>query len=200
MYDLIIIGGGPAGLAAAVYAVRKHLNLLLVSPDLGGKAAAHTHIEGESYQVINGADVMRRFRDEIEYLDFARLLEKVTHLQKTGQGFAVTTENGHQLEARSVLLATGANAVRLAVPGADSYFLKGIMYSTVSYAPLFAQKQVAVIGADRMALRGAAELAHIASDVYLVAPEHGELDSAIGRRVRSSARVSLFDGWHPFAG
>ncbi len=196
MYDLIIVGGGPAGLAAAIYAVRKHLDVMLISPDLGGKAAARTAVEGEAYRVINGADVVRRFRDEMEYLDFARLFDKVVELSKTGSGFRVATENGHELEARTVILATGAEGVRLAAPGADRYFLKGIMYSTVSYAPLFAQKQVAIVGADRMALRGAAELAQIASEVYLVAPEHGELDSAIGRRVRNSARVSLFDGWH----
>ena len=73
MYDLIIIGGGPAGLTAAIYAIRKRLNCLLISPDLGGKALAHTQIAGaDTYQVINGADLVRRFRHELEYLDFAR--------------------------------------------------------------------------------------------------------------------------------
>src|SRR5512142_1808575 len=95
MYDLLIIGGGPAGLTAAIYAVRKHMNVLLISPELGGKANVHTTFEGiDAYQVINGADVVRRFRNEIEYLDFARLLEKVTKLEKTGEVFRATTETG----------------------------------------------------------------------------------------------------------
>ncbi len=73
MYDLIIVGGGPAGLTAAIYAIRKRLNCLLISPDLGGKANLRMVIEGgTTYQVINGADVVRRFRGELEYLEFAR--------------------------------------------------------------------------------------------------------------------------------
>ncbi len=200
MYDLIIIGGGPAGLTAAVYAVRKRLNLLLVSPDLGGKANAHTQIEGiDTYQVINGADTVRRFRNEIEYLDFARLLETVTQVTKEGATFVVTTDRGRRLEARSVILATGADGVRLTVPGADRYFLKGVMYSIISYAPLFVDKQVAVIGSGQMALRGVGELAQIARQVFLVAPEDGALDSAIGRRVKASRRVTLYEGWAPEA-
>jgi NADH-dependent peroxiredoxin subunit F len=200
MYDLIIIGGGPAGLTAAVYAVRKRLNMLLISPDLGGKTNARTAIEGQdTYQVINGAETVRRFRNEIEYLDFARMLEKVDRLERAGQDFLITTEGGRQLATRTVLLATGANAVRLIVPGADRYFQKGVMYSTVSYAPLFVDKQVAVIGSDDMALRGAAELAQIARQTYLVAPDAGQLSSALGQRVTSSRRVTLFQGWTPVA-
>ena len=88
MYDLIIIGGGPAGLTAAIYAIRKRLNCLLISPDLGGKANVRMIIEGgTTYQVINGADSCVAFRNEIEYLDFARVLEKVTQPGKARRAF-----------------------------------------------------------------------------------------------------------------
>lgn len=198
MIDLIIIGGGPAGLTAAVYAIRKRLNCLLVSPDLGGKANARMQIEGiDTFNVINGADLVRRFRNEIEYLDFARTLQRATKLVKRGDTFAVTLEDGQRLEARAVILATGADAVRLAAPGADRYFLKGVSYSTVSYAPLYIDKTVALIGSGPMALRGAAELAQIAKKVYLVAPTHGELDTPIGRRVAAAAHVELLENWEP---
>jgi thioredoxin reductase (NADPH) len=194
MYDLIIVGGGPAGLTAAVYGVRKHLNLLLISPDLGGKANARMIIEGgNNYQVINGADTVRRFRSEMEYLDYARLLEGVTHLEKTGGHFAVVTDSGRSFEAKAVILATGANPVRLTCGGADRYFLRGVAYSTVSYAPLYQDKQVAVIGSNHIALRGAAELSQIAENVYLVAPDHGDLDGPLGVRLRDSERVTIFE-------
>lgn len=200
MYDLIIIGGGPAGLTAAVYAIRKRLNCVLISPDLGGKANAHLHIEGvDTYNVVNGADLVRRFRNEIEYLDFARVLEKVTRLEKVGARFVVSTSGDKQFETRAVILATGADAVRLGVPGADRYFLRGVAYSTVSYAPLFIDKTVALIGSNAMALRGAAELAQIVRKLYLVAPEHGELDTPVGKRVRSAPQVELLEGWTPAA-
>jgi thioredoxin reductase len=200
MYDLIIVGGGPAGLTAAVYAVRKHVNVLLISPDLGGKANARMIIEGgNNYQVINGADTVRRFRSEIEYLDFARLLEGVTHLEKTGDIFTVVTDSGRSFETKAVILATGANPLRLTCPGADRYFLRGVAYSTVSYAPMYQDKQVAVIGSDRIALRGAAELAQIAGKVYLVASTHGELDSPLGARLRASKRVTIYEGQQPLS-
>jgi thioredoxin reductase len=198
MYDLLIIGGGPAGLTAAVYAIRKRLNCLLVSPDLGGKAGGHIAVEGmDLHQVIDGAETLRRFRTEIEYLDFARLLERVVGLEREGPTFTATTESGRRLEARSVILATGADAIRLDAPGADRFFLKGVAYSTVSYAPLFIGKTVALVGAGPIALRGAAELAQVAHRLYLVAPTHGELDSPLGRSLQTSGNVTLMENWEP---
>ena len=200
MYDLIIIGGGPAGLTAAIYAIRKRLNCLLISPDLGGKALAHTQIAGaDTYQVINGADLVRRFRHELEYLDFARVLEKAVRLEQVENHFAVTTSGGRRLEAWTVILATGADAVRLAVPGADRYFLNGVLYSTVSYAPLYIGKTVALVGAGNMALRGVGELAQIVKQLYWVAPTHGELDTPLGRRMQAAEHVTLLENWEPVA-
>lgn len=205
MYDLIIIGGGPAGLTAAVYAIRKRLNVMLVSPDLGGKAGVQMHVEGvDTFNVINGADLVRRFKNEIEYLDFARLLEPATKVEKRDGTFLITTSSGKCLESRAVILATGSDAVRLNVPGASEYWLKGVAYSTVSYAPLYIDKTVALIGSGWMALRGAAELAQIAKQVYLVAPPqhgdtHGELDTPMGRRVTGAPHVELLENWEPVA-
>jgi NADH-dependent peroxiredoxin subunit F len=196
MYDLIIVGGGPAGLTAAIYAIRKRLNCLLISPDLGGKANMRMVIEGgTTYQVINGSDIVRRFRSELEYLEFARILERVTHLEKAGDSFALTTDSGRDFQAKAVILATGADFVRLNVPGADAYFMRGVAYSTVSYAPMYMDKSVALVGSNAMALRGAAELAQIAERVHLVAPEHGDLDSPLGQRLLASKRVTLYEGW-----
>ena len=200
MYDLIIIGGGPAGLTAAVYGIRKRLNCVLISPDLGGKAMARMHVEGaDTYQVIDGAEQIRRFRGEIEYLDFARILEKVVRFEKTDDHFVVTTSSGRRLEARAVLLATGADAVRLHVPGADQFFLRGVAYSTVSYAPLYIDKTVALVGASEMALRGVGELAQIVKQLYWIAPTHGQLDTPLGRRMQAAEHVTLLENWEPVA-
>jgi len=204
MYDLIIIGGGPAGLTAAIYAIRKRLNCLLISPDLGGKALTHPQIEGiDTYQVINGADLVQRFRQELEYLDFARLLEKATKLEEIEGHFAVTTCSGRH-EARTVILATGADAVRLQATGADRFFLRGVLYSTVSYAPLYIGKTVALVGAGGMALRGVGELAQIVKQLYWIAPPHastahGELDTPLGRRMQAAEHITLLENWAPVA-
>ncbi len=150
--------------------------------------------------MINGADLVRRFRNEIEYLDFARILEKVAAAGASRESL----RRHHRaaagsLEARAVILATGADAVRLDVPGADRYFLNGVAYSTVSYAPLYIDKTVALVGAGAMALRGAAELAQIAKQLYWIAPTHGELDTPLGRRLQAAEHVTLLENWEPVA-
>ena len=168
MYDLIIIGGGPAGLTAAIYAIRKRTNCLLISPDLGGKANLRMVIEGgTTYQVINGSDIVRRFRGELEYLEFARLLEKVTHLEKAGDHFAPHHRQWTPVRGQvRHPCRWGADPIRLNVPGADTYFMRGVAYSTVSYAPLYMDKQVALVGSEGMALRGVAELAQIGQSAF----------------------------------
>ena len=117
MYDLIIIGGGPAGLTAAIYAIRKRLNVLLLSKDLGGKTNYHLSLPWiEDYQVIKGLEVVNKFRTELEYLDFARHMEGVEKIEKEGENFVVLTQGGGELRAKAVIVASGAKQMRLKVP------------------------------------------------------------------------------------
>src|SRR5512139_3728827 len=108
MYDLIVIGGGPAGLTAMVYAIRKRLNVLLVSKDLGGKTNYRLSLPWiEEYQVIKGLEIVNKFRSELEYLDFARHMESVEKIEKKESGFKVITKGGGELDARAVIVASG---------------------------------------------------------------------------------------------
>jgi alkyl hydroperoxide reductase subunit F len=89
MYELIIVGGGPAGLTAAIYAIRKRLNVLLVSKDLGGKTNFRLELpDVEDYQVIRGLEIVSKFRSELEYLDFARHMEPVERISRHQDAFA----------------------------------------------------------------------------------------------------------------
>ena len=86
MYDLIVIGGGPAGLTATVYAIRKRLNVLMVAKDLGGKTQWKLALPWiQDYQVIRGLEVVNKFKSELEYLDFARHMEAVEKVSRTGK-------------------------------------------------------------------------------------------------------------------
>lgn len=195
MYDLIVIGGGPAGLTAAVYAIRKRLNVMLISKDLGGKTNYRLALPWvEDYQVIKGLEVVNKFRSELEYLDFARHMEPVEKIERKGETFVVTLKGGAQMEARAVILATGARQVRMDVPGEKEFTMKGLCYSAVSYAPLFIDKTVIVVGDGELALRSAGELATVASHVTLVCQQEGLLDSPLGRKLQASKKVAVLKG------
>lgn len=192
MYDLIIIGGGPAGLTAAIYAIRKRLNLLLLSKDLGGKTNYRLALPWiEDYQIIRGLEIVNKFRTELEYLDFARQIETVEKVEKKADYFAVTTSSGTVFESRSVILATGTRQVRMNVPGEKEYTMKGLCYSALSYAPLFIDKSVCVIGDAELALRSVGELATVAREVTMVCSNNSLLDTPLGKKVQQSPNVKI---------
>jgi len=197
MYDLIILGGGPAGLTAAVYSIRKRLEVLLISPDLGGKTGMHMHLPDnlERFQVITGDEVVSRFKSQIEYLEFARKLEHGEKVQAIPGGYAVTTQEGHTYEARALIVATGATPVRLNVPGESKYRFRGLAYSAVSYAPLFIDRTAAVVGESELGLKSALELAQIARQVYFIVPSASVLDNPMGKKLKASRNVTILDGY-----
>lgn len=194
MYDLIVIGGGPAGLTATMYAIRKRLNVLLISQDLGGKTNFHLELPDlDNYQVINGVEVVNKFKSELEYLKFARHMEAVERVERYGEGFVVYTQGGGELLARAVIIATGARQQRLNVPGEREYLSRGLCYSALSYAPLFIDKETAVIGDGELALRSAAELATVAAHVHLIGPAEPILATDLGQKLRRSPNVTILE-------
>jgi thioredoxin reductase len=196
MYDLIILGGGPAGLTATVYALRKRLNVLLITRDLGGKTNYHLQLPFvEKHLVITGEEVVSRFANEIDYLEFARVFDKAEKVEKTKNGFKLSTREGKTYEAKAIIVATGALGRLLNVPGEKEFMMRGLCYSAVSYAPLFIERDVVVIGDTKLALRSTAELARIAGKVTLVAPTHGQLDTPMGNSVLTSENVEVMEGY-----
>jgi thioredoxin reductase len=194
MYDLIILGGGPAGLTAAVYALRKRLKVLVITKDLGGKTNYRLQVPHiEHHLVINGEEIVSRFTNELEYLEFARVMDKAERVEPQAGGYRIFTRGGQEYQAKALLIATGANAKLLNVPGERDFMMRGLCYSAVSYAPLFIERDVVVVGDGPLALRAAAELAQIAHRVRLVAPTHGDLDSALGKRLREMPNVALIE-------
>jgi thioredoxin reductase len=194
MYDLIIIGGGPAGLTAAIYALRKRLNVLVVSRDLGGKTQWKLSLPWiEDYQVIRGLEIVDKFKNELEYLDFARHMETAEKVEKDGDAFVVHTRGGGELKARAIIIATGARQVRMNVPGEKEYMMKGLCYSAISYAPLFIDRTTIVVGEKDLALRSAAELATIAKQVYMITPGERLPASPLSDKLSAAPNVKVLN-------
>jgi thioredoxin reductase len=194
MLDLIIIGGGPAGLTAAVYALNKRLETLLISEDLGGKTVYGFAVKGyEGHEVIRGGDLVEKFKRQLEYLNFAHQTDRVSKVSSENKNFVVLTKSGKRHEARAVLIATGALPTRLDVPGEKTLVGKGLSYSALSHAQLFIEREVALVGSSHRALTSAAELAWIAKHVHLILPDAGEINSALGRKLRENSKVTLYE-------
>ena len=196
MYDLIIVGGGPAGLTAAAYALNKRIETLVISEDLGGKINNRITLKGfEGHEIISGVDIVEKYKHQLEYLNFAHQIDHVTKLTTVNRHFAVVTQNDKQYETRTVILATGATAQRIDVPGEKRLIGHGLSYSTISHAQLFIDKEAALVGSSGRALRSAAELAEVAKHVHLILPDRGEIDSPLGRKLRANPKLTLYENY-----
>jgi alkyl hydroperoxide reductase subunit F len=194
MYDLIVIGGGPAGLTATIYAIRKRLNVLLISKDLGGKTNYHLELpDQETYMVIRGVDIVKKFRNELEYLNFAHRLEAAEQVTKNNDHFVIRLKGGEELLAKAVIVATGTRQQFLDVPGEREYLSRGLCYSAISYAQLFIDQKTVVIGDGELALRAAAELATVAEHVHVVGPTGPVLDTPLGQKLQSTSNVTILE-------
>ena len=201
MYDLIIVGGGPAGLTATVYAINKRLETVLVGDELGGKANYKMRLRGmEGFEHITGEEIVRKFKGQVEYLDYACRRDRAARLEVVrgpsgGQRFEVTTGGGDVLESRAVIVATGAQPRLLGFPGENEFLGRGVSYSAVSHAPLFWGRDAVVVGSGRLALRAVAELAALAHQVYLAAPEPPDTTSPLYEKIARMENVQILPGY-----
>ena len=199
MYDLIVVGGGPAGLTATIYALRKRLDVLLVTKNLGGKTNWRMALPGveedEYYKIIRGLETVSKFKQELEYLDFARLMEAAEKITQKGDHFIVQTKEGSELETKAVIIASGTKQQLLEIPGEKKYMMRGLCYSALSYAPLFIDKTTTVIGDGDLALRSAAELATVATQVNLVGTSGDSMNSPLGKKLQAAGNVTFYEGY-----
>ena len=192
-YDLLIIGGGPAGLTAAAYAIRKRIEIMLISEDLGGKTNYKFSLpDVDTHFVIDGEELVGKFKSQLEYLDFARYLDEVTKLERRENKFVATTRGGKVFKGKSAIIAIGVMPKRLNVPGEKDFLGRGVSYSAVSHAQLFIDMEVAVVGDGPPALQATAELAEIAKKVNVVGVQAKYVDTELGKRLKNSGRVQFF--------
>ncbi len=176
MFDLIIIGGGPAGCGAAVYAARKQIKTLLITPAFGGQSDVSAEIfNWIGTPSISGADLAKSLEKHVrdyegEFLTIearGEIAQSLTR-KEDGTGFALTTSGGTAFEATTILITSGSSRRKLTIPGADTYENRGVVYCASCDGPLFAGKNVAVIGGGNAGFETAAQLlAYCPSDTLM---------------------------------
>ncbi|KKS95192.1 hypothetical protein A3B05_00485 [Candidatus Giovannonibacteria bacterium RIFCSPLOWO2_01_FULL_43_160] len=176
-YDVIIIGGGPAGAAAAVYSARKRLKTLLITESFGGQSIVSDDIQnwiGEPH--ISGFDLAQKLEEHARSFGDAveiKMPERVVEIKsiKCSENricdFEVKTEQGNVYEGKALILAIGARRKKLGIPGEEKFNGKGVAYCSTCDAPLFSDKKVAVVGGGNAGLEAVVDLFPYASGVYL---------------------------------
>lgn len=173
IYDLIIIGGGPAGAAAGVYAARKQLKTLFLTAEKSGQSVVSPEIQNWVGEIkITGETLANKLWSHLEYYagDHLEIKPgfKVSKVEKAGENFSVTTETGEVFETRTALISAGGRRRRLEVPGAAEFDQKGLTYCASCDGLLFAGQDVAVIGGGNAGLESAAQLLAYAKTVTLI--------------------------------
>jgi alkyl hydroperoxide reductase subunit F len=176
LYDVIIIGAGPSGLSAAIYAIRKSLKTLVISKDIGGQAALSNDIENYlGFSLVKGTELTAKFREHMDHFKDSLTLEEgveVTQIQRQSlgdqPGFTVQTGDGKSHLGRTILIASGRTPRMLNVPGEREFLGKGVANCATCDAPFYKDKEVAIVGGGNSALDAALPLLKVAKKVTII--------------------------------
>ncbi|MCL6588823.1 MAG: FAD-dependent oxidoreductase [Firmicutes bacterium] len=192
-YDLIIIGAGPAGMTAGVFAARKGLKTLIVSKDIGGQVNWTTDIENYmGFQEIDGPALMAKFENQVKENHLTVKLAEVRSLRKEGCIFTIQTASSEELFASSVIIASGKRPKTLNVPGEIEFRNKGVSYCATCDGPLFRNLPLAVIGGGNSAAKSILELHHYTQDLFWVANQGITADAVLAERVGKLQKIQKY--------
>jgi len=174
LYDLIIIGGGPAGMTAGIYSVRQKMKTLVITKEFGGQMT-HKAVDIENYpgfEKISGFELIAKFEDQMKHKGVEVLNDEVAQLKKENNIFTILTKEGKTIEAKTVIIATGAEPRRLEVKGEEEFLGRGVSYCTTCDGPLYNNKEVAIIGGGEAGFEAAMFLNSYAKKIYIL--EYGD--------------------------
>jgi alkyl hydroperoxide reductase subunit F len=196
-YDLIIIGGGPAGLTAAVYACTLKVEALLVAKDLGGQAVDSTKIENYlGFDFITGPELIDKFKHHLfdsHYID--HLMSEVEGIELHEGGFKVTTAELTAYIAKALIIATGMTRRRLGVPGEEKFLRKGIFYGAIQELSFVEGEDAAVIGGGNSALQMVDNLHTVARNIHLISTSELTADAAMVEQVSCLSNLHSYIGY-----
>ena len=195
-YDVIIIGGGPAAMTAAVYASRKMMNLAIITKDFGGQVRETSEIENWiGFQNINAKDLADSFEDHVKSFDVPVCLNcDVAEIKKEDNIFRIITDNGQGYSGHSVIFATGKRHRPLGIPGEKELVGRGLAYCATCDAPFYKGKKVVIAGGGNSAFTTAMDLLKVGAEITIVNFIKGwQADASLQERIRSSGKVTFLD-------
>ncbi len=194
MRELIIIGGGAAGITASIYAARKYLDVLLITRDFTGQIGSSAWIENYTgFKKISGLDLMKNFKKHLDSFDNIEVqsFEEVVKINQASKGFKVITDEG-QYNSQAVIIATGSVPRKLGAKNEDKFLGKGLSYCLTCDEAAFKDRKVAVIGGGNAGAEAALELSRFSKKVYLMeALDNLTSDKILLKRVKSSNRIEV---------
>ena len=170
MYDLIIIGAGPAGVSAAVYAARQQLKMLIISKDIGGQVAKKA-VDIENYpgfSKISGPDLVDLYSQQLKANKLQVQYDEVIDIDKQDNKFLVTLKSEKIYQAISVIVTSGAESKKISVPGEEEFAGKGVSYCSLCDGPVFKDKIVAVVGGGNNGFESAIFLSNYVKKIYIL--------------------------------
>ncbi len=194
MYDLIIVGGGLAGITAAIYAARKEIKFALIAPELGGEIQNTTYVENwPGIKSVDGRTLADSYVEHLKSFNVEIIDDAVTNVKKEKNAFTVTTYGG-TYETKTLIWATGSKYKELGVPGEEKLKSRGVTYCSICDGPLFKNKIVAVVGAGNNGLTSTIYMADIAKKVYLI-NKNPKLkgDPILAEKIISNPKVEIIN-------
>ncbi len=198
MYDVAVIGGGPAAVTAAIYAVRKNLSVLLVTKDIGGQMALSADIENWPGTIkATGVELTQKFQEHLDNFEIDTKTDLVGEIVKTDDGFKIKSR-ANEYNSKTVIIATGRKPRELGIPGEKECKKQGVTYCATCDAPLFAGKDVVVVGGGNSGLDAVLQLISIANKIYLVeATDKLIADEVMVEKAKASEKVEIFTSAKP---
>lgn len=199
LYDVIILGAGPAGLSAAIYAIRKLLRTLIISKDVGGQVTWTSDVDNYlGFSQVNAAELVSKFESHVKKFDVETIIGRsITAVDPTGRVKRVVVDDGRVFYGKTLIVATGGGHKLLDIPGEKELQAKGVSYCSTCDAPLYEDAEVAVIGGGNSALEAVIDLMNIARRIYIVSISPLLGDPVYRDKVLASEKVIVFPQHQP---
>jgi len=195
IYDLIIIGGGPAGITAGIYAGRQRMKTLLITKEFGGQIAkkATEVCNYPGFERISGEELINRFVEQLKKQESVEIkFSEVGKIEKKENVFTVRTTSKEEILGRTVIIATGADPRPLEVPGEKEFIGRGVSYCVICDGPLFKNKKVAIIGGGNAGFEAAIFMTKYADKIYILeSTAEVKADAENQREVNSSNKIEV---------